>query len=107
MSKELEAIQILVEKAIYGNKENNRGKIFEAEKTLTEAIIRKEELEKRDKPVKMLKKQEINTDEGIYYAYLETIYGCPICRLRVGEDFEFCPHCGNKLDKNKDEIQST
>ena len=32
------ALALLVEKAIYGNKENNRGSIFEAEKTIKQAL---------------------------------------------------------------------
>jgi hypothetical protein len=38
MSKELEALSYLVETAIYGNKENNRGKIFEAEGILKQSL---------------------------------------------------------------------
>jgi hypothetical protein len=36
----LKALALLVEKSIYGNKENNRGSIFEAEKTLNKALER-------------------------------------------------------------------
>jgi hypothetical protein len=46
MSKELEAVSYLVETAIYGNKEDNRGKIFEAENTIKQALEQKEQLEK-------------------------------------------------------------
>ena len=38
MSKELGALSYLVETAIYGNKEDNRGKIFEAESILKQAL---------------------------------------------------------------------
>lgn len=38
MSKALQALSLLVEKSIYGNKENNRASIFEAEKIIKQAI---------------------------------------------------------------------
>jgi hypothetical protein len=38
VNKELEALSYLVETAIYGNKENNRGSIFEAENTIKQSL---------------------------------------------------------------------
>jgi len=52
MSRELEqALSLLVEKSIYGNKENNRGSIFNAE------TIIKQALEDKDKRIKELEKE--------------------------------------------------
>jgi len=52
MSRELEqALSLLVEKSIYGNKENNRGSIFNAE------TIIKQALEDKDKRIQELEKQ--------------------------------------------------
>jgi len=38
MTKELEALSILVEKSIYGNQEDNRGSIFESERIIEQAL---------------------------------------------------------------------
>ena len=38
MSKELEALSLLVETSIYGNKNDNRGHIFEAEEIIKKAL---------------------------------------------------------------------
>ena len=100
MSKELEALNYLVNLAVVGNKENNRGKVFTSEEIILQAL-------KRNEPVRLLvldnnydmveakSAEDYNYDEW-YYA---TGY-CPICGGQNPSGNNFCGKCGNKLDND-------
>ena len=100
MSKELEALNYLVNLAVVGNKENNRGKVFTSEEIILQAL-------KRYEPVRLLvldnnydmveakSAEDYNYDEW-YYA---TGY-CPICGGQNPSGNNFCGKCGNKLDND-------
>lgn len=59
-----------------------------------------EELIERDKPKPM----------GVYYWQTEAFKNdppldtCGVCNRGIGEDFVFCPICGNRIDKNNYKI---
>ena len=82
MSKEVEALNYLVSLAVVGNKENHRGKIFESEEIVFQAL-------KRNEPMKV----DLTT-EHIWF------YKCPNCGVgyNIMEGSSYCPDCGQKLD---------
>ena len=93
MSKELEALNYLVNLAVVGNKENNREKVFTSEEIILQAL-------KRNEPMKVLIK---DGKFGHYDFY------CPSCKEFVGVGnsvresltWNYCPDCGQKLDKEE------
>ena len=86
MSKELEALNYLVSLAVVGNKENHRGKIFDSEEIIINAI-------KLNEPMKVkLKKHLRDINDG------EPIGLCPNCNRFVKDIYKRCPDCGKTLD---------
>ena len=82
MSKELKALNYLVCLAVVGNKENHRGKIFDSEDIVIEAL-------KRNEPMKV----DLTT------ARFERFYKCPNCGgYNNMERSSYCPDCGQHLD---------
>lgn len=85
MSKELEALNYLVNLAVVGNKEKHRGKIFESEEIISQAL-------KRNEPKVLI------NDE----TFGPLVLHCPSCKAFVGFDKSviknYCPDCGQKLD---------
>lgn len=95
MSKELEALNYLVNLAVVGNKENNRGKIFESEEIVLQAL-------KRNEPMKV---NIIATHDeiGLQIGSCSNCGSQTISHYRKGKtislvDGLFCSTCGQKLD---------
>ena len=87
MSKEVEALNYLVSLAVVGNKENHRGKIFESEEIVFQAL-------KRNEPMKVDLETILSISKGDYY-------DCPKCGDKViGKYYNYCPYCGQKLDRS-------
>lgn len=90
MSKELEALNYLVNLAVVGNKEKHRGEVFESEEIILQAL-------KRNEPMKVLIK------DAKFERY---DFCCPSCKALVGFGnsvrkaliWNYCPNCGQKLD---------
>ena len=81
MSKELEALNYLVSLAVVGNKENHRGKIFESEEIVFQAL-------KRNEPMKV----DLTTE-------CDWFYKCPNCGgYNIIERSSYCSDCGQCLD---------
>jgi DNA-directed RNA polymerase subunit RPC12/RpoP len=86
-----EALKHLVEVAIYGNKENNRGHIFDAENILKELV-------ERDTPIPII----------TVVGFTNVDYHCPKCKEYVDVSFingvmqsypyNYCPYCGQRLE---------
>ena len=92
MSKEVEALNYLVNLAVVGNKENNREKVFTSEEIIFQAL-------KRNEPMKP-KVAWINEEDKNIVAYR-----CLNCNGSLGAKLDnkpmfpnFCRHCGQKLD---------
>ena len=93
MSKELEALNYLVNLAVVGNKENNREKVFTSEEIITKAL-------KRNEPMKPLLKDMGFEHYDIY---------CPSCKEYIGYKnsvrqsltLKYCPDCVQKLDRSE------
>ena len=83
MSKELEALNYLVNLAVVGNKENNREKVFTSEEIILQAL-------KRNEPMKRILHQSVNEK------YPELL--CPSCFVSNDPLNHYCPKCGQKLD---------
>lgn len=86
MSKELEALNYLVNLAVVGNKETNREKVFTSEEIIFPAL-------KRNEPMKVAYEKN-----GVSY--------CPVCHLSylrnaMGNENHYCGNCGQKLDWTK------
>jgi len=62
MSKELEALNYLVNLAVVGNKENNRGKVFTSEEIIFQAL---DQNKKQSKILDILKKKDFHYDKLI------------------------------------------
>lgn len=88
MSKELEALNYLVNLAVVGNKEKHRGKIFESEEIVIKAI-------KRNEPMKVIFTRI--TDVLTENFWDEPT--CPKCKSLVIDEDEFCRECGQALEK--------
>lgn len=86
MSKELEALNYLVNLAVVGNKEKHRGKIFDSEEIIIKLI-------KRDTPMKVKKKTHLHEIDNE-----DTIGLCPNCNRFVKDIYRRCPDCGQELD---------
>ena len=87
MSKELEALNYLVNLAVVGNKENNREKVFTSEEIILQAL-------KRNEPMKVDLETTLSLIDGDYY-------NCPKCGdddMLIGIRYNYCPYCGQKLD---------
>jgi len=100
MSKELEALNYLVNLAVVGNKENNREKVFTSEEIILQAL-------KRNEPVRLLAYDNnygmFETKSAEDYKYDEWWYAmgyCPICGEQNPIVNNFCGKCGNKLDND-------
>jgi len=86
-----EALKHLVEVAIYGNKENNRGHIFDAENILKELV-------ERDTPIPII----------TVVGFTNVNHHCPKCNEYfdvsfandAGQLFPYnhCPYCGQRLE---------
>ncbi|MDY0015795.1 MAG: hypothetical protein RBS13_06255 [Bacteroidales bacterium] len=86
-----EALKHLVEVAIYGNKANHRGHIFDDEDILKELV-------ERDTPIPIV------TIVGSSHVH----YHCPKCNeyvdvgfangFRLPDPYNFCPYCGQRLE---------
>jgi len=79
MSKELEALNYLVNLAVVGNKENNREKVFTSEEIILQAL-------KRNEPMKPIYEKDGTRS-------------CPCCKGNwLTPNFKFCSDCGQNLD---------
>lgn len=86
-----EALNHLVEVAIYGNKENNRGHIFDAENILKELV-------ERDTPIPIV----------AVAGFSHVDYHCPNCKeyvdvvfasgVRDPVRYQYCPACGQRWE---------
>ena len=92
MSKELEALNYLVNLAVVGNKEKHRGKIFESEEIVLQAL-------KHNKPMKPKIAWKSEEDKSI------VAYRCSSCNGSLGAKLDdkpmfpnFCRHCGQAVD---------
>ncbi|NMV82748.1 MAG: hypothetical protein GX816_04270 [Erysipelotrichia bacterium] len=85
MNKELEALNYLVSLAVAGNRENHRGKIFESQDIIKNAL-------KRNEPVTPIGVRHYN---GIVERGL-----CPVCRMETYTGDKYCCECGTKFDKD-------
>ena len=86
MSKELEALNYLVNLAVVGNKENNRGKVFTSEEIISQAL-------KHNEPMKVLEKQKVSCGLSIILNGI-----CPKCHHQIHNNQKFCDECGKSLD---------
>jgi len=100
MSKESEALNYLVNLAVVGNKENNRGKVFTSEEIILQAL-------KRNRPVRLLALDdnydmvEAKSVEDYHCDEWYCAMGyCPICGSKNPISSNFCRECGNKLDND-------
>ncbi len=89
MSKESEALNYLVSLAVAGNRENHRGKIFESQDIIKNAL-------KRNEPMK------VDLETKYTLPYSGTYYECPRCGKRVMRKYNYCPDCGKALDWSDD-----
>ena len=86
-----EALKHLVEVAIYGNKENNRGHIFDAENILKKLV-------ERDTPIPII----------TVVGFTNVDYHCPKCKeyvdvvfasgVRDPVRYQYCPACGQRWE---------